>query len=171
MNSLLEPSNILRGFVSYPGNGIAIADQRAPRIRQRRTVFFLEEPESTAWLRGQRRRFAQLNDLAFNDAPDLIQMGAPLPFDFFRVGGMSAPPVESGARTYGCGRSGPQQNPPIDSCLSQRPRLPAVAAWTMSPSASRAFSQSFKNPSSPRSVSRSEERRVGKEWRTRQDED
>src|SRR2546422_11434512 len=86
MNSLLEPSNILRGFVSYPGNRIAIADQCAPRIRQRRTVFFLEEPESTAWLRGLRRSFAQLNDLAFNDAPDLIQMGAPLRSEERRVG-------------------------------------------------------------------------------------
>src|SRR5256712_13149489 len=128
MNSLLEPSNILRGFVSYPGNGIAIADQRAPRIRQRRNVFFLEEPESTAWLRGHPRSFAQLNDLAFNDAPDLIQMGPPLPFDFFRVGGMSAPPVESGARTHGFARGGPHKKPPLQSCLPHRTLLPHVAA-------------------------------------------
>src|SRR5437879_12359817 len=111
MNSLLEPSNILRGFVSYPGNRIAIADQCAPRIRQRRTVFLLEEPESTAWLRGLRRSFAQPNDLAFNHAPDLIHMGVPLPSDCVRVAAMSDPAVAPAAATYACARSCPQQTP------------------------------------------------------------
>src|SRR5205807_9366965 len=99
MNSLLEPSNILRGFVSYPGNRIAIADQCAHRIRQRRSVVFLEEPESTAWLRGLRRSFSQLNDLALNEAGDLLQIGEPRQLACLREGRMSAPPVECGART------------------------------------------------------------------------
>ena len=48
---------------------------------------------------------------------------------------------------------GSRNDPPIDSQLFQRLGLRATAGSKISPKVSRAFSQSFKNPSSPRSVS------------------
>src|ERR1700721_916788 len=106
-----------------------------------------------AGVRGRESIFGNFEDLAFDDAADLVQGGGALAVNF-RVVRRLAPQPDNDAN---CGHDDEagnrQQFAPIRKKVFQRPPLRAPMGSEISPSVSRAFSQSFRNDSRPRSVS------------------
>ena len=105
------------------------------------------------WRRNRALRFDQLNHQPFDDSPDLIELRTAAPLFVFRVFRFLK------VLTYSQTPSGqdqcraPQNDPPIDCQVLQRFELRTTAGPNTLPSVSRASSQSFRNPSSPRPVS------------------
>src|ERR1700757_445173 len=96
--------------------------------------------------------FGNFEDLAFNDAADLVQVGAALAFDFGIVDRLAPQPDNDANCGHDNEAGNREQFAPIRKKVFQRPPLRAPTVSEISPSVSRAFSQSFRNDSRPRSV-------------------
>src|ERR1700758_2964712 len=97
--------------------------------------------------------FGNFEDLAFDDAADLVQVGAALALDFGIVDRLAPQPDNDANCGHDDGAGHREQFAPIRKKVFQRPPLRAPTGSEISPTVSRAFSQSFRNDSRPRSVS------------------
>src|SRR5580704_6263240 len=102
---------------------------------------------------GRKGIFGNFEDLAFDDAADLVQVGAALAFNFGSVDGLAPEPDNDTNCGHDDEAGNRKQFAPIRKKVFQRPPLRAPTGSEISPSVSRAFSQSFRNDSRPRSVS------------------
>src|SRR6202023_1786548 len=102
---------------------------------------------------GRKRIFGDFEDLAFDDPADLVEIGAALAFNFRVVDRLAAQPDNDTDGGHDDEAGNRQHFAPIRKKVFQRPPLRAPTGSEISPSVSRAFSQSFRNDSRPRSVS------------------
>src|SRR6266853_5080441 len=109
-------------------------------------------PGGAGFRRGGSTRFDQLDDQALDNSPDLVQLKSTPAFFIFGIFGFLKMTMEHHRRGGTNQRRSSHQDPPIDCQIPQRFGSRAEAGSNMSPSVSRAFSQSFRNPSRPLSV-------------------
>jgi hypothetical protein len=140
----------LRGLVANAGNGIAIQDQPADRRRSGSCNGRMEK-RSAARSRRIGLAFHNFEKLGLRDAADPVHVFAPPALGFLRISSAESPqpqPQPTGTQGASCRA----RVYPLEPGQRQRPLFGAVGS-TISPSDSRAFAQSFRNVSNPRSVS------------------
>src|SRR6266576_2607673 len=123
---------------------------RSPRSHRRKSSL---SRGGSGFLSRRCRCFHKLNDKAFHDSAHLIELKTAAALLVFRILWFLKVTMQNHSRCSDDQRRDSDDDPPIDSQLVQRLGLRAEAGSNTSPNVSRAFSQSFRNPSSPRSVS------------------
>src|SRR6266446_9998994 len=151
---LFQTRDVLGGFVGDAGNRVAVSNQTTHAIcgPAWQRAFALGEHGDAGFLSGGCRCFHKLNDKAFHDSAHLIELKTAAALLVFRILWFLKVTMQNHSRCSDDQRRDSDDDPPIDSQLVQRLGLRAEAGSNTSPSVSRAFSQSFRNPSSPRSV-------------------
>lgn len=134
-------------FIADSGNHVAIDDE-GPSAKR---LLGTKQPRESAARRrgGSRVRFHDVEDFALGQTSNPIDPFAPAPLRLFGIAHPEAAKKDAQRRGR---QSGAARVEPIETRKSQRPVFGAAGSM-ISPSDARAFSQSFKKVSSPRSVS------------------
>ena len=121
--TLFEAGDILRGFVRDAGDGIAVSNQAAHTVRNsRRTIPALrrENMRGSGYRRGRDGCFDQLDDKAFHNSPDLIELKAAAAFFSFGIFRLPKETLQNHSRGGDDQRRGSDDEPPIDCPVLQR---------------------------------------------------
>src|SRR5215470_7242606 len=149
MQTLFETGDVLRGFVDDTGNRVGVIEEALYAVRRCHggRTGAVASCRSRRALRVLRRNrlLRDVEDLSFDNAAHFIQIGAALALDFRTFDGLAPQPDNNSDDGYDDEAGNRQDFTPVRQKTFQRPPLRAPIGSLISPSVSRAFSQSFRN--------------------------